>query len=41
VGLWLFSALIYTLAILGTVVALGRSGIDPISVIQHLAMLAR
>jgi hypothetical protein len=41
VGRWLFSALIYTLVILGTVVALGRSGIDPISVIQNFAMLQR
>ena len=37
VGRWLFSALIYTLALLGTVVALSRSGIDPIRVIQDFA----
>src|SRR5215213_10216141 len=41
VGRWLFSALIYTLAILGTVLALGRSGIDPIRVIQDFAMPPR
>src|SRR5215207_381717 len=29
VGRWLFSAVIYTLAVLGAVVALGRLGIDP------------
>src|SRR5215213_5787640 len=37
VGRWLFSALIYTLAILGTVLALGRSAIDPIRAIQDFA----
>src|SRR5215218_7993257 len=37
VGRWLFSAGIYTLALLGAVAALGRSGIDPIKVIQDLA----
>src|SRR5215218_6390974 len=36
-GRWLFSAVIYTLALLGAVAALGRSGIDPIKVIQDLA----
>jgi hypothetical protein len=34
VGRWLFSALIYTLAVLGTLVAVGRSGIDPIRMMQ-------
>jgi len=37
VGQWLFSALVYTLAILGAVVALGRSGVDPIRAIQDFA----
>src|SRR5215210_632147 len=41
VGRWLFSAVIYTLAVLGTVVALSRSGIDPIRVIQDFATLPR
>jgi len=41
VGRWLFSALIYTLAVLGTVVALSRSGTDPIRVIQDFAMPPR
>src|SRR5215208_3575818 len=41
VGRWLFSALIYTLAVLGTVVALSRSGIDAIRVIQDFATLPR
>ena len=34
VGRWLFSALIYTLAVLGTLVAVGRSGVDPIRMMQ-------
>lgn len=33
-GRWLFSALIYTLAVLGTLVAVGRSGVDPIRMMQ-------
>lgn len=37
VGQWLFSAVLYTLAVLGAVVALGRFGIDPISAIQDFA----
>src|SRR5215213_5538212 len=37
VGQSLFSALIYTLAVLGTAVALGRSGIDPVRAIQDFA----
>src|SRR3954451_8116391 len=37
VGQWLFSALVFTLAVLGTVVVLGRVGIDPIRVIQDFA----
>jgi hypothetical protein len=37
VGQWLFSALVYTMAILGTVIALGRSGIDPIRAVQDFA----
>jgi hypothetical protein len=37
VGRWLFSAVIYTLALLGAVLALGRSDIDLIKVIQDLA----
>jgi len=41
VGRWLFSALIYTLGVLGTVVALGRSGIDPIREIGNFARLPR
>src|SRR5215217_3609930 len=41
VGRWLFSALIYTLALLGTVVAVGRSGIDPIREIRDFAKLPR
>src|SRR3954466_5693061 len=41
VGRWLFSALIYTLGVLGTVVALGRSGIDPIKEIRDFARLPR
>jgi cell division septation protein DedD len=41
VGRWLFSALLYTLAVLGTIVALNRSGIDPIRAIQDLAGFAR
>ena len=41
VGRWLFSALLYTLAVLGTVVALNRSGIDPIRAIQDMAGFAR
>lgn len=34
---WLFSAVLYTLAVLGTIVALGRSGLNPIKAIQDLA----
>lgn len=34
VGRWLFSALIYTLAVLGTLIAVGRSGVDPIRMMQ-------
>lgn len=34
VGRWLFSALIYTLAVVGTLVAVGRSGVDPIRMMQ-------
>src|SRR5215210_4972691 len=41
VGQWLFSALIYTLAVLGTVVALSQSSIDAIKVIQDFATLPR
>src|SRR5215203_1038260 len=41
VGRWLFSALIYTLAVLGAVVALGRFGIDPIREIRDFARLPR
>ncbi len=41
VGRWLFSALLYTLAVLGTVVALNRSGIEPIRAVQDLAGFAR
>jgi hypothetical protein len=39
VGQWLFSAIIYTLAVLGAVVALSRSGIDLIREIQDFARL--
>ena len=35
VGRWLFSALIYTLALIGTLVAVGRSGVDPIRMMQN------
>jgi hypothetical protein len=34
VGRWLFSALIYTLAVLGTLIAVGRFGVDPIRMMQ-------
>src|SRR5215203_2412994 len=34
VGRWLFSALIFTLILLGTLVAAGRAGIDPIRIMQ-------
>jgi hypothetical protein len=37
VGHWLFSAVLYTLAVLGTIVALSRSGLDPIKTIQEIA----
>src|SRR4051812_23268433 len=41
VGRWLFSALVYTLVVLGAVVALNRYGIDPIRAIQDLAGFTR
>lgn len=34
VGRWLFSALIFTLILLGTLIAAGRAGIDPIRIMQ-------
>jgi hypothetical protein len=34
VGRWLFSALIYTFALIGILVALARSGVDPIRMLQ-------
>jgi hypothetical protein len=37
VGQWLFSAVLYTLTVLGTLVALSRSGLDPIKTIQDFA----
>lgn len=37
VGQWLFSAVLYTLIVLGTLVALSRSGLDPIKTIQEIA----
>jgi len=39
VGRWLFSAVIYTVAVLGAIVALGRFGIDPIREIRDFATL--
>src|SRR3954466_5127634 len=41
VGRWLFGALIYTLAVLGAVVALGRFGIDLTREIRDFARLPR
>jgi len=37
VGRWLFSAVIYTLVVLGTIIALNRFGIDPMKAIQDFA----
>src|SRR3954468_9630719 len=37
VGVWLFSAVLFTAALVGSVIALSRSGIDPLTFIQNLA----
>lgn len=37
VGVWLFSAVVFTVVVLGTVIALSRYGLDPIAVVLGLA----
>src|SRR4051794_27613094 len=37
VGVWLFSAVVFTLVVLGTFISLIRSGIDPVAAVQDFA----